>query len=456
MIEYKDLSDEQKTSFEYMTNFIASKDNQMVLMGYAGTGKTFLMKFFLDHIEKKTKYAITCTAPTNEAVRVIAKMTGRKYSDTIYSLLGLALIQEDDKEAILVPQGKGKVNEFDIIIIDEASMIHGELFDLIQAQLTKFTYIKVIYVGDTAQLPPVKDPLKISKAFLLPTQTHLIMVQRCAADNPIIAMVTAIRNNLDTKYDQFERITQHIDEESGVVFHDNRDEFMRLMFDAFKSDEYQQDNNFVRAIAYTNKAVNAINIHIRREIFNKKKPDEYEVGENLIVGEPIIKKYGRFSEIVYNVGERIRPSIVSLDKDDEFGFRYWKMKVVNYEADEDDKVVMTIKVIHEDDLKYYYGTLAELASEAKTRMRQTHKVKGVEVNVYSKGEAWSNYFDFKNVWSWVKYSYATTTHKAQGGTFKNIFVVERDLNILTWDDIERNKLKYVAFTRASHLLRILQ
>ena len=48
-----------------------------------------------------------------------------------------------------------------------------------------------------------------------------------------------------------------------------------------------------------------------------------------------------------------------------------------------------------------------------------------------------------------------TTHRSQGSTVENIFAVERDLNILTWDDELRNKLKYVAFSRAAKQLNIL-
>ena len=355
MITRQDLSDEQEQAMQAMLTFVSSTERQMLLKGWAGTGKSSLIKVFIEHINKKTKYDVTVTAPTNEAVRVVAKMTGNKYHDTIYSLLGLVLVQVDDKEPVLRAQGKCKVDDFDIIIIDEASMIHGELYDLIQAQLTQHTHIKAIYVGDDAQLPPVKDPLKLSKAFMLENQSQLTQVQRCAADNPIIAIATAIRMNLSTKVDQFERISSiSPDTNSGVVFHDNRDEFMTLLYEAFKSPEYKADNNFVKAVAYTNKAVDAMNLHIRREIFDKLKPDEYEIGENLIVAEPIIKSYGKYSEIQFTVGERLRVLRASLEQDDEFGFKYWKLRVLNYEEDVENQVRETLKVIDKKSLPAYY------------------------------------------------------------------------------------------------------
>ena len=119
--------------------------------------KTTLLKILIDYLEYNTHREIICTAPTNEAVRVISKMTGKKYDKTIYSLLGLALEEFDDGPAQLVVRGKSKLEGCDILAIDEASMISEELFDIIQNELDLFSYVKIIYIGDDAQLPPVQD-----------------------------------------------------------------------------------------------------------------------------------------------------------------------------------------------------------------------------------------------------------------------------------------------------------
>ena len=74
--------------------------------------------------------------------------------------------------------------------------------------------------------------------------------------------------------------------------------------------------------------------------------------------------------------------------------------------------------------------------------------------MFSRREAWSNYYDFVNSFCYVNYTYAMTVHKAQGSTIDNVYVVENDINRLDWDIVERNKLKYTAFTRASKNLHI--
>jgi exodeoxyribonuclease-5 len=422
---------------------------------------TTLVKVFLEHVKLKTNFACICTAPTNEAVRVLSKATGVKYDKTIYSLLGLALVHEDDTKPKLKPSGKAKIEEYDIVVIDEASMIDSDIFEIIQQQLNAHSYIKIIYVGDDAQLPPIIDVQNYnrtkSRVFDIKNQVVLREVQRVAKGNPIIDVVTPIRNNLLSAQDHFERKTI-LKGDHGVVFHDSRDEFMELLFDDFTSDIYKDNSNFVRAIAYTNKAIDAMNIHIRRKLFNTKDLNEYMIGENLIVDSPVVEKItSKVSKIVYAVGERLRVLFVNQFTDSEYGYRVWELRVVNYEEETDEQVTKTLRIIHKDDIPYYDAALTELAQLSKEKeLKMMNGKDGKPRPMYTKFEAWKDYFAFKEQYSWVKYSYAMTTHKSQGSTVERVYVVERDLNKLTWNDEERNKLKYVAFTRASHILRILQ
>ena len=124
----------------------------------------------------KPNLEIICTAPTNEAVRVISKITGEDYNKTIFSLLGLALIHVDDKAPKLQAVGKAKIQEYDLVIVDECSMLDTDIVAEIEKALRQFTYMKVIYVGDDAQLPPILDTqrgLKRSIIFNLSNKVQL-------------------------------------------------------------------------------------------------------------------------------------------------------------------------------------------------------------------------------------------------------------------------------------------
>lgn len=417
MIERKDLSEDQEKALQHMIKFVSSKDRQMLLAGYAGTGKTSILRIFLKYMtENKSGTEIVCTAPTNEAVRVISKTTGKDYSKTIFSLLGLALTYVDDRDPILTQVGSPKIQEYDLVIIDECSMLDHEIVQKIEGVLRQFSYLKVIYIGDDAQLPPILDTkrgINRSIVFGLQNKVQLTEVMRTAKDNPIIGVVTDIRNNLDSPDDIFSRETIINENGDGIQFYDSRDEFMEDMYSDFCSESYKTDNNYVRGIAYTNKAIYAMNQQVRKKIFSNDTLNEYEIGENLIVDEPITERINaKVSKIIYNAGQRLRVLDVATSADDEYGFRIWDLRVVNYEDPVSDQVKRTISVIFKEDVNLYYAALTELANKAKSKLlKQIPGKDGTMRNAYTKSEAWSGYFNFKEGYSWVKYSYCLTSHK---------------------------------------------
>ena len=139
----------QKNALSYIHDFLSGVEHrQMILIGAAGTGKTSLLNVLLDELDNQAEYEYVATAPTNEAVRVISTNTGRDFSKTIYSLLGLVLVQDDDTKPRLERSGDSHVNDYDIIIIDEASMISREIYKQINEVLVEYTRIKIIYIGD--------------------------------------------------------------------------------------------------------------------------------------------------------------------------------------------------------------------------------------------------------------------------------------------------------------------
>ena len=436
------LSDEQKLALDKMETFVHSTEKQMVFAGYAGTGKSTTTRFLLDYLDDTTLKTV-CTAPTNEAVRVISKQSGRQYGMTIYSLLGLRLEQDDDSSPYLKVVAECKLKNYDIVIVDECSMINSNLYQMILGMLDQFSHVKIIYVGDPAQLPPVNDPLGISPTFYIKPENwaFLTSIQRTAKDNPIIQLVTAIRDNLASSHDVFSRDTQvNAELGVGVEFIDNYDQFTDRMIEQFKSHEFKSDPNHVRALAYTNATVNDLNNKVRRAVYGVDV-SEYIEGEIVLVDEPIMDDSGL--NVTYTVGERLRIDSCELVYDDKIGIKYWRMEVTNYEAERDARITCDIEVVHSAYTEKYRKSLSSFAETAKRN-----------VIALGKKDAWKPFFRMKNRFAKLKYIYAITVHTSQGSTFKNAFVVNSDLDILRWNNVERNKLKYVAFTRASHRLVI--
>lgn len=455
MITRNMLSDEQETALRHMLSFTESNDRSMVLTGYAGTGKSTLLNIYLNEMEKDNRDVI-CTAPTNEAVRVISMITGKQYDRTIYSLLGLAYVEIDDQEGKVVKQRKSTISKYDVIIIDEASMISKDLYECIVNEMKEDRRIKIIFVGDIAQLSPVGDDHE-SPVFQLQNKASLVQVQRVAQDNPIIEVVTNIRNNLSCPNDIYERNTLTSEAGEGIIFQDDKYKFMDDLLSKFTSEEYRNNPYHAKVLAFTNKTVNALNSVIRRKIYAGQQLYEYMPNEMLVVDKPVIDDMGN---VVMSVGERMRIDNVEfigtnhpdfkLEEDEKIEdyIPYFRMDVLVFGINDNTK--KQIKVIHDTFLPNYYSKLKKLGSKCRADEKKNEKMGYFKQR--SKAEIWAPYFKFKSQYAWVKYVYASTVHKAQGSTYEYVYAVDRDFGILRWNHMERNRLKYVAFTRASKVL----
>jgi exodeoxyribonuclease-5 len=454
-----ELSDEQSKALDAILDFLKHPTKQkMVLAGYAGCGKTTLMRFLVKKLDSKVgrrRFKYTCTAPTNEAVRVLSKAVGEDFDKTIFSLRGLVLQQDDDKDPYIEQKGRPHLHEFDLVVVDECSMIDRVVSEAIDKELKHSSRTKVLFVGDSAQLPPILDSGKgftESIVFSIPDKVTLTTPMRTGKDNPIIDVVTPIRNNLLLDEDSFPRDTI-ISGENGVKFYRSQKPFYEDMLAEFKTDAYKDNVDHVRAIAYTNDTVDSLNKMIRQTIFDKDVLPEYLPNELMRVGQPVMKRISSSLSLpIYTVGDRIRveeaevvPANTPLTEGC-FPFNCWKLKVKS--IDERNAEQRTLLVPSFEHRSMFWLEMKRLAGYAKKLVQEMGKT-------VSK-EAWEPYFEFKSKFATLKYAYAMTTHCSQGSTVQNVFVLENDMNKLRWKTEERNKLKYVAFTRAAKRLNVLE
>lgn len=122
------------------------KDFLFTLKGRAGTGKTYMIKYFLDNIVKQS---VCVTAPTHKAVRQIERSTGRK-GKTLQSLHGLrpnTNLEDFDLHNVKFDAlGNPTMNNYKLVIIDECSMVNISLDDL-NIRRAKDLNVKLLYVG---------------------------------------------------------------------------------------------------------------------------------------------------------------------------------------------------------------------------------------------------------------------------------------------------------------------
>lgn len=456
LITKKQLSPDQRKGLAEMLTFMRdASQREMVLTGAAGTGKTSLLHVFLKELSKEfKKIKVYCTAYTNEAVRVLSQRSGKNYDKTISGLLGLKLEQNEDKGKILVRDGVCHARKYRLIVIDEASMINDDCYAMIQSVLRDFPQMKILYVGDEAQLPPVNFASSVVFS-CVPNIFRLTKVMRVSEDNPIIDLVTPIRDprNMFRPEDCFEHVDRVNERGEGVRFYTAKKPFFENLFADFMSEEYKDNKNFCRLLAYTNNAVDKSNCFIRRHIFGNEV-EEYTPGDDLIVTEGYsIPLAGDKTLQVYANGERLE--VVEAEKytEQETNIVCWSLLVDNYLAPSNKRELRHIKVVSNEGLPTFIALKRQLIGKAKTLCAEVDPITGRPV--HNRHEVWQEYYDFINSFCYVNYSYAMTIHKAQGSTIDNVYVVEKDINICDWDILQRNKLKYTAFTRAAKNLHIL-
>lgn len=195
-----ELSQDQNLALRTLIDWHKSKTKKFVTLGgYAGTGKTTLISIFRHELEKtkKTLKVAFCSF-TGKASQVLLNKLCHQHAiypkdsvSTIHSLLYTAIL--NSKKEVVGWEKKTELN-YDLIIVDEASMIDQELW----TDLTSYG-VPIIAVGDHGQLPPIHGNFNLMKS----PNIVLREVHRQAKNNPIIAVSIQARETGFIDYQKF-------------------------------------------------------------------------------------------------------------------------------------------------------------------------------------------------------------------------------------------------------------
>lgn len=449
------LTDDQQRIFDSMVSFTEQYQKNMILItGYAGTGKSTTLNEFIKWFirDSNTLFQnVAVTAPTHKAVKVLKKMAMENELDdekvdysTLHSILGLRPMINDHGEQIFVRDKmvQSKFPLYDLIIIDEASMVDDKLFDEILKQNTRNS--KIIFMGDPEQIPPVNQDYAIP--FIKEEQEKygievfsLTKIMRQAESNPIIRISKSIRDS------SFERIDQgnFLSEDQnghGVYFlsksKEERNKIRQLLKEYFTSEQFQKDSDYVKVLAWRNKTVDDFNRLIRGFIYGENA-DKITIGEKLIADKPIINDMG---EVIVNTNEDLVVENISIDTKTIYNvpLKFYKTRTTG-----DDGIIKDIDIIHESSEAIFNRMLVQLADKAKELPKGTKRT-----------NAWKNFYETKEMFAEVKYNYAITSHKSQGSTYNNAFVIATDINANPRED-EKRRILYTACTRPKERLFIV-
>ncbi len=400
------LSIEQKQIVDCIVKwFKNAKDQVMVVSGYAGTGKTTVMSHLPSVLPDTTR--ITFNAYTGKATSVLLDKLKQANIwsitvSTIHKLIYVPDIKKDDDGCEFIDGWiKNETIPFDLIVIDEASMISEEIFkDLLEFDKP------ILFIGDSAQLPPIVGDFNLMNA----PDLSLTSIHRQAEDSPIIKISQYIRENgvlpkeLNTKFTK----------EITWWKKDDKEFFNKIPF----------LNPNIITLSALNRTRKNINNHIRGLC-----------GYN---GADII-----------NPGERV----VCL-KNNDIKHDYALHYVMNGITGTVNKVIPTgrqnlrnIKI----DFDIYKSTLpciSDIRTFGEVNRQKLNKIGGDPVSkdyaIFRKQKT-HNMFD---------YGYCITCHKAQGSEWGAVVVIDERSNYSTDDDYKR--WLYTAVTRSSNRLFIVK
>lgn len=460
-----ELTNQQNKVFEQIKAFLNSDASVFILRGYAGTGKTTMVKVIADYIEQTRQLAMM--APTGRAARVLAMKTGHTATTIHKAIYSKAHVEPKKVKNIAESEFKFvfSINNSEnggniVAIVDEASMvcsrkIEHELFmfgtDNLMEDLLTFVRPnfggKVIFVGDPAQLPPVGESVSnalraeyFKEKGLKVIEAELTEVLRQKDDSVILKNAMMIRDLLKK------------DKRNQLVFEEQKDDVETVPSEQFldKYLNYRKESGKHDSviICYSNKSANRYNRDIRKSLYGGDVP--LQENDILLITQNnyrLDRMNGEFVPVL-SIGERIQqsaPVYAQIGGKKErivITLNFIKVTVPNGDGYPmpcmllEDLLTSDTATISIDENRALYINFC---------MRNPNLKQGTE----SFAEALLNDEYYNAIRA--KYGYAVTGHKCQGGEWGKVFV---DYTGRTGLDDDSLRWAYTATTRAQKTLYV--
>jgi hypothetical protein len=431
--------------------FEKEKNGLFLLKGYAGTGKTTVMSLVVQNLWKIGSKSVLL-APTGRAAKVISLYANQK-AFTIHKKIYVPKKMSNGSVSF-VRQVNKHINT--LFIVDEASMVpdsgnnssmfeNGSLLDDLIDYVYSGQNCKIIFVGDTAQLPPVNlelspaldfDRLRIGYDKEV-TMIELDDVTRQHKNSGILLNATELRMILGNY--------GHCDFKFDLEFPD----IVRLVdgYDIEEAINSSYDNHGVEETAFivrSNKRANQYNQQIRTKI--RGHESELSVGDHVMAVKNNYFWMKDSSEVSFIAnGDTFEVlEIFSIKDLYEFRFAEVKVRMIDYPSEAPFETVFLLDTLMSESASLTFEDSNKLYHEVQKDYEQI-------TSKYKKLLAVKNNIFFNAIQ--VKFSYAMTCHKSQGGQWNTVFVEQpylpdgQNLDYLRW--------LYTALTRAKEKVYLL-
>ena len=414
-----------------------------ILRGYAGTGKTTLVKALVKTLPMiGMKYVLM--APTGRAAKVLSSYTGQNAS-TIHRRIYQARTFPDGSIRITRAENKAKNALF---IVDEASMIGEQrefggssLLDDLLSYVFSGENCRLLLIGDTAQLPPVESSESpalncdyLKSEFPITAATYeLTEVKRQALESGILYNATDIRQLLSQKLYEYHLPIFHLQGFDDIEKIEP-EEFEEILHNVFAN---TSDNEAV-IVCKSNKRANMFNQAIRGRILNIE--GEIATGDKLMV----VKNNYFWAEGNGTISFIANGDMAELRKikhfEDMYGFRFADVELSFTDYPDAPNIEAKILLdtlnsnspsLTEEENKRLFSAIEEDYMDIPNRRERYKEMKK---------NPWFNALQ-------VKFAYALTCHKTQGGQWSTVFI-DSSLNLKETLEVEDLRWLYTALTRA--------
>ncbi|MEZ4817872.1 MAG: AAA family ATPase [Flavobacteriaceae bacterium] len=448
------VTSKQDIALQLLSKFVIEekKNTLFLLKGYAGTGKTTLIGALVKNLWKAKKTSILL-APTGRAAKVISNYSNKE-AFTIHKKIYFPKAEKGGGVTFTLKPNKHRNT---IFIIDEASMIpdvasesklfeNGSLLEDVMQYVYSGQECKLLLIGDTAQLPPVK--LDISPALNKESlqnyygkeviSIELDEVVRQQKESGILSNATKIRETIENGfYDSFKFESHNFPE---VIRPADGQEIM----DAISHSYSQNGNEETVIIVRSNKRANLYNQQIRSRILFQE--EELSVGDYVMVVKNNYFWVKPHSEAGFIANGDIIEILRIKAFKELYGFKFAEVevKMVDYPKMKPFETVLLLDTLTSETPSLSYEDSNRLYEEVKKDF----------------ADVTSNYKRFLSIKNnpyfnalQIKFSYAITCHKSQGGQWNTVFVEQPFLP----NGIDKEYLRwlYTAITRAKEKVYLL-
>ena len=443
----------QDIFFQKIAEFVISnnKDEIFILKGYAGTGKTTIISTLVNYLQKAEKKYVLL-APTGRAAKVISNYS-QKPAFTIHKRIYFPKKSKAGGVSFTLQPNKFKNT---IFIVDESSMIsdsyqetklyeNGSLLDDLMFYVDAGQNCKIIFIGDTAQLPPVN--MEVSPALNNETLSlhfnkevygiELDEVMRQEEFSGILYNATELRELLNSHF--FDSFQFSLKDFKDIVRLQDGYDIQDAIYDSFDKNGPEETAFIVRS----NKRANQYNHQIRTTILSRES--ELSSGDLLMVVKNNYFWLKDYSEASFIANGDIIEVLEIFKIRELYGFRFASVKIrmIDYPNQIPFEVELLLDTITSESPSLTYDESNTLYNEV--------------MKDYEGESQYKKFFNVKNNPQFnalqVKFSYAMTCHKSQGGQWHTVFVEQPYLP----NGIDRDYILwlYTAITRAKEKLYLI-